>query len=53
VNDEALDPLADDVATLALDLKLAEAGWTRRAANLFLAGYGSETPTAASAQETV
>lgn len=53
VNDAALDPLADDVATLALDLKLAEAGWTRRAANLFLAGYGSETPTAASSQETV
>lgn len=53
VNDPALDPLADDVATLALDLKLAEAGWTRRAANLFLAGYGSETPTAAPAQETV
>ncbi|MEQ1697679.1 MAG: formate dehydrogenase accessory protein FdhE [Hyphomicrobiaceae bacterium] len=53
VNDAALDPLADDVATLALDLKLAEAGWTRRAANLFLAGYGSETPTAAPAQEAV
>ena len=53
VNDASLDPLADDVATLALDLKLAEAGWTRRAANLFLAGYGSETPTAAPAQETV
>lgn len=53
VNDAALDPVADDVATLALDLKLAEAGWTRRAANLFLAGYGSEAPMAAPAHEAV
>lgn len=35
----ALDPVADDVASLALDLKLAETQWKRGAVNAFLAGY--------------
>jgi len=34
-----LDPVADDVASLALDLKLAESAWKRGAVNAFLAGY--------------
>ncbi len=34
-----LDPVADDVASLALDLKLAETQWKRGAMNAFLAGY--------------
>ena len=47
VNDAALDPLADDTATLALDMKLAQEGWTRRAVNLFLAGSaGTAAPVA-------
>ena len=32
------DPVADDVASLALDLLVREAGWQRRANNPFLAG---------------
>ena len=40
VNDPALDPVADDIATLALDMKLAQAGWTRRAVNPFLINHG-------------
>lgn len=44
VNDESLDPLADDTASLALDMKLAQEGWTRRAVNLFLAGSGGQAP---------
>jgi FdhE protein len=32
------DPVADDVASLALDLLVREAGWQRRASNLFLTG---------------
>jgi FdhE protein len=35
----ALDPVADDVASLGLDLKLQDAGWRRGAVNPFLAGY--------------
>ena len=35
----ALDPVADDVASLALDLKLAETEWKRGTVNAFLAGY--------------
>jgi FdhE protein len=34
-----LDPLADDVASLALDLTLAKAGWQRASVNPFLMGY--------------
>jgi FdhE protein len=37
--DAALDPVADDVATLALDLKLGEDGWQRASVNAFLMGY--------------
>jgi FdhE protein len=32
------DPVADDVASLALDLLVREAGWQRRASNPFLVG---------------
>jgi FdhE protein len=32
----ALEPFADDVATLALDLLMAEEGWARHGVNLFL-----------------
>ena len=35
----ALDPVADDVASLGLDLKLQDAGWRRGAVNPFLTGY--------------
>ena len=34
--DPALEPFADDVATLALDLLMAEDGWSRHGVNLFL-----------------
>lgn len=34
-----LDPVADDVASLGLDLKLQDAGWRRGAVNPFLVGY--------------
>lgn len=34
-----LDPVADDVASAALDLKLAGTAWRRGAVNPFLAGY--------------
>ncbi|MBM7061358.1 formate dehydrogenase accessory protein FdhE [Pseudomonas sp. UL073] len=34
---EDAEPLADDLASLALDLRLAEEGWLRRAPNLLLA----------------
>ena len=37
--DPALDPVADDVATLGLDLLLREAGYRRGAVNPFLLGY--------------
>lgn len=37
--DPALDPVADDVATLGLDLLLREQGVTRASANAFLIGY--------------
>jgi FdhE protein len=37
--DPALDPIADDVATLALDLLLRDAGLRRGAVNPFLLGY--------------
>lgn len=34
-----VDPVADDVATLGLDLKVRDAGWARAAFNPFLLGY--------------
>ncbi len=34
--DPSLEPFADDVATLALDLLMAEEGWARHGVNLFL-----------------
>ena len=37
--DGALDPIADDVASLALDLTLTKEGWTRASVNPFLMGY--------------
>lgn len=37
--DAALDPVADDVGSLALDLVLREAGWKRASVNPLLAGY--------------
>jgi FdhE protein len=39
VNDAALDPMADDVASLGLDMLLAEEGWKRGGHNPFLLGY--------------
>lgn len=35
----ALEPFADDVASLALDLTLTKEGWTRASINPFLMGY--------------
>jgi FdhE protein len=37
---------ADDVATIALDVMLAEEGWRRAAMNLYLIAAGSEPPSA-------
>lgn len=34
-----VDPVADDVASLALDMVLAKEGWSRASANPFLLGY--------------
>jgi FdhE protein len=39
VKDPALDPLADDIATLDLDILLAGEGWKRGGRNPFLLGY--------------
>jgi FdhE protein len=39
VNDPVLEPLADDVATLGLDMLMAEEGWKRGGKNPFLLGY--------------
>jgi FdhE protein len=39
MNDAALEPLADDVATLGLDLLMTEQGWRRGGHNPFLMGY--------------
>jgi FdhE protein len=39
VNDPALEQMADDVATLGLDMLLAEEGWKRGGHNPFLLGY--------------
>lgn len=37
--DTELDPVADDVASLGLDLLVTEAGWRRAGVNPFLLGY--------------
>jgi FdhE protein len=37
--DMELEPVADDVASLGLDLLVSEAGWRRAAVNPFLLGY--------------
>jgi len=37
--DPSLDPVADDVATLALDLLLRDLGYRRGAVDAFLLGY--------------
>jgi FdhE protein len=37
--DPALEPVADDVASLALDLLVREAGYRRGGVNPFLLGY--------------
>lgn len=39
VNDSLLEPLADDVASLGLDMLVAEEGWKRGGHNPFLLGY--------------
>ena len=39
VNDHLLEPLADDVASLGLDMLVAEEGWKRGGHNPFLLGY--------------
>jgi FdhE protein len=39
VNDPGLEAMADDVATLGLDMLLAEEGWKRGGYNPFLLGY--------------
>jgi len=39
VQDPALEPLADDVATLSLDMLMAEDGWKRGGQNPLLMGY--------------
>jgi FdhE protein len=39
VNDPKLEALADDVATVGLDMLLAEEGWKRGSQNPFLLGY--------------
>lgn len=44
VKNPNLEPLADDTASLALDIKLAEAGWQRIGRNPFLIGQGAAMP---------
>jgi FdhE protein len=44
--DLALEPFADDVATLALDLLMAEDGWARHGVNLFLLPGEAAAPAA-------
>ena len=39
VNDAALEPMADDVASLGLDVLMSEDGWKRGGHNPFLVGY--------------
>ncbi len=42
--DPRLEPFADDVATLSLDLLMAENGWVRHGVNLFLIQGGEHEP---------
>jgi FdhE protein len=44
--DPALEPFADDVATLPLDLLMAENGWERHGVNLFLLPGEAKAPLA-------
>ncbi len=44
--DPGLEPLADDVATLALDLLMAEEGWARHGVNLLLVLAEERAPSA-------
>lgn len=39
VNDAPLEPMADDIATLGLDMLMAQEGWRRGGHNPFLMGY--------------
>lgn len=39
INEPKLEPFADDVATVGLDMLMREEGWTRSGRNLFLLGY--------------
>lgn len=39
VNDPVLEAVADDVATLGLDMLLGSEGWKRGGQNPFLLGY--------------
>lgn len=39
MNDHMLEAVADDVATLGLDMLMGEEGWTRGSSNPFLLGY--------------
>jgi FdhE protein len=39
VKDHLLEPVADDVATLGLDMLMAQEGWQRGGSNPFLLGY--------------
>jgi FdhE protein len=39
VQDTALEPLSDDVASVGLDMMLVEEGWKRGGNNPFLLGY--------------
>jgi FdhE protein len=39
VKDPSLEPLSDDIASLDLDMLLAQEGWERGGHNLFLLGY--------------
>ncbi len=43
--DPRLEPFADDVATLSLDLLMAEEGWVRHGVNLFLLSGEERAPT--------
>lgn len=44
IKDSSIEPMADDVASLGLDLKLIGAGWKRLGRNSFLMGYSSAAP---------
>ena len=44
VKDPEVEPLADDIASLGLDMKLVEAGWRRLGRNVSLTGTGLDAP---------